>query len=91
MCFSAEASFGASAALLPVGAYCVMRSARGDRRFLPLGLAPIAFGVQQRFQIALQAGIVLLLLFSPSAFSSNPLSWSSERSLAACSLVNGCV
>ena len=36
----------------------------------------VAFGVQQPFQIGLQAGIVLLLLFSPSAFPSNPLSWS---------------
>src|SRR6266516_1268128 len=36
----------------------------------------IAFRVQQRFQIGLQPGIVLLLLFSPSTFPSNPLSWS---------------
>lgn len=47
MCFSAEASFGASAALLPVGVYCVTRSARTDRRFVPMGMVPIAFGVQQ--------------------------------------------
>src|SRR3989441_9184536 len=36
----------------------------------------IAFGLQQPFQIGLQARIVLLLLFSPSTFPSNPLSWS---------------
>src|SRR5262245_6539835 len=47
MCFSAEASFGVSAVLLPVGAYCVTRAIRLDRRFLLLGLTPIAFGVQQ--------------------------------------------
>jgi hypothetical protein len=47
MCFSAEASFGAAAALLPVGAYCVGAAARKDLRFLPLALVPVAFGVQQ--------------------------------------------
>jgi hypothetical protein len=47
MCFSAEASFGAAAALLPVGAYCVGAAARKDLRYLPLALVPVAFGVQQ--------------------------------------------
>jgi hypothetical protein len=47
MCFSAEASFGASAVLVPVGIYCVSRAAGRDWRFLPLGLMPVAFGVQQ--------------------------------------------
>jgi hypothetical protein len=47
MCFSAEASFGAAAALLPVGLYCAGRAARRDVRFLPLGLTPLAFAVQQ--------------------------------------------
>lgn len=47
MCFSAEASFGSSAALIPVGTFCVIRAARGDLRFLPLGMIPIAFGLQQ--------------------------------------------
>ena len=39
-----------------------------------------AFGVQQDFQIGLQAGIVLLLLFSPSAFASDPLPWGKQVS-----------
>ena len=47
MCFSAEASFSASAVLLPAGAYCVSRAVRGNWRFLPLGIIPIAFSVQQ--------------------------------------------
>jgi hypothetical protein len=47
MCLSAEASFGAAAALLPVGAFCVGAATRKDLRFLPLGLVPVAFGVHQ--------------------------------------------
>jgi hypothetical protein len=47
MCFSAEASFAASAALLPAGVYCATRAVRGDWRFFPLGITPIAFGLQQ--------------------------------------------
>ncbi len=47
MCFSAEASFAASAALLPAGAFCVHRALRSDGRLLPLALTPAAFGVQQ--------------------------------------------
>jgi hypothetical protein len=47
VCFSAEASFTAAAALLPVGAYCVGAAIRKDRRFLALALIPVAFGVQQ--------------------------------------------
>ncbi len=47
MCFSAEASFAAGAALLPVGAFCVVQAVRKDVRLLPLALTPIAFGVQQ--------------------------------------------
>jgi hypothetical protein len=47
MCFSAEASFAASAALLPAGAFCVHRAVHRDARLLPLALTPAAFGVQQ--------------------------------------------
>jgi hypothetical protein len=47
MCFSPEASFGATALLLPLGAYCVRRAVRNDLRYLPLALTPLAFGVQQ--------------------------------------------
>jgi hypothetical protein len=47
MCFSAEASFAAAAALLPAGTYCVRQAATRDGRFFPLALTPAAFGVQQ--------------------------------------------
>jgi Family of unknown function (DUF6629) len=47
MCFSAEASFGMSAVLLPAGVYCVMTAAGRNRAFLCLAIIPIIFGVQQ--------------------------------------------
>lgn len=47
MCFSAQASFAAGAALLPAGVYCAATALRKDRRFLVLALVPLAFGVQQ--------------------------------------------
>jgi hypothetical protein len=47
MCFSAEVSFAAGAALLPAGAYCVQAAVRKDLRYLPLALVPLGFGVQQ--------------------------------------------
>ncbi len=47
MCFSAEASFGASAALLPMGAYCVRQALNSRPRYLPFALVPVAFGIQQ--------------------------------------------
>lgn len=47
MCFSAEASFGLSAVLLPAGAYCVRSAVAQDRRLLGLAALPLVFGVQQ--------------------------------------------
>jgi hypothetical protein len=47
MCFSAEASAGAAAALLPVGGYCLATAWRKDRAYLPLALVPLLFGLQQ--------------------------------------------
>jgi hypothetical protein len=47
MCFSAEASFGASAVLIAVGIYCTTVAARKDPAYLPLAAAPVVFGVQQ--------------------------------------------
>jgi hypothetical protein len=47
MCFSAPASFAAGAALLPASLYCVRRALHKDRRYIPLGLVPLAFGLQQ--------------------------------------------
>jgi hypothetical protein len=47
VCFSAEASFGASAALMPVGIYCVGQAARKEPRKLALAVIPIVFSIQQ--------------------------------------------
>ena len=47
MCFSAEASFGVAAVLLPVGGYCLAEAWRKDRGYLPFAAAPVLFGLQQ--------------------------------------------
>jgi hypothetical protein len=41
MCFSAEASFAAGAALLPAGIYCTSVAARKRPAYLPLAVIPI--------------------------------------------------
>lgn len=69
MCFSPTASFVASAALTSTGTYCVRESVRRNRRYLPLALLPVLFGVQQASEggvwLALQGGHARLV----SAFS----------------------
>lgn len=57
MCFSAEASLGVAAALLPAGAYGVVAARRTDRRYLPLAAVPVLFGVQQVCEAAVWAGL----------------------------------
>jgi hypothetical protein len=47
MCFSATASFAASAILTPVGIYTLARSYGADRRYLALAAFPLLFGIQQ--------------------------------------------
>lgn len=47
MCFSAEASFGLGAVLIPAGAYCSAIAFRKDHALLPLALVPFGFGLQQ--------------------------------------------
>jgi hypothetical protein len=47
MCFSAEASFAAAAALLPVGAYCVKAAVAKQPRWLPVAVVPLVFAIQQ--------------------------------------------
>jgi hypothetical protein len=47
MCFSAEASFTAGAALVPAGVYCVSRALSRNARYLLLALVPLAFAAQQ--------------------------------------------
>ncbi len=50
MCFSATASFTLFGALLPVGAVAVARARRGDGRWMPFAIYPLAFGIQQGFE-----------------------------------------
>ena len=47
MCFSADASFGAAACLLPMGLYSLRQAIRIRPAFVPFALTPIAFGIQQ--------------------------------------------
>jgi hypothetical protein len=47
MCFSATASFTASAALLTAGSYCVTKAWRQGLKWVPLALVPFAFCAQQ--------------------------------------------
>jgi hypothetical protein len=51
MCFSANASFAASAALMPTGGACTAAVLRSRKyRYLPLSVVPIFFGIQQFFE-----------------------------------------
>lgn len=56
MCFSASASFVASAVLVPAGVYCV-KKAVSTPSILPLALLPLVFGIQQMFEGILWLGI----------------------------------
>lgn len=47
MCVSAEASFGLTGVLIPVGIYCLKSAAQRDRRLLPISALPLLFGIQQ--------------------------------------------
>jgi hypothetical protein len=47
MCFSAAASFGAAAVLLPAGAASMYRAQKLDRRYLAFCTLPLLFGIQQ--------------------------------------------
>jgi hypothetical protein len=47
MCFSAEASFAASAALVPAGVYCARTACVKNRTYLLLAAVPFAFSAQQ--------------------------------------------
>lgn len=50
MCFSATASFTATALLLPTGLYAGKLAWDCDRKYLPLALIPCMFGIQQGFE-----------------------------------------
>jgi hypothetical protein len=47
MCFSATASFTATALLIPMGIYASKIAWLRDARYLPLAVIPLAFGIQQ--------------------------------------------
>jgi hypothetical protein len=47
MCYSAGASFGVSAILLPAGAYCVWSAVRKNKALLGLAIIPCVFSAQQ--------------------------------------------
>ena len=47
MCFSAEASFGIAAALVPAGGYCIRRSLQRNTSLLPVAVIPLLFAIQQ--------------------------------------------
>jgi hypothetical protein len=47
LCFSAEASFGMSVALVPAGIYCLRNAIAKDYRWLPLAALPVIAGLQQ--------------------------------------------
>lgn len=57
MCFSATASFTISAALLPIGGWCINKAWQSDRHYLPLAAFPLAFGIQQAIEGIVWLGI----------------------------------
>lgn len=58
MCFSASASFAASAVLVPSGGWCVLSVIRQRRfRYIPLAVIPVIFGVQQFLEGMVWKGI----------------------------------
>lgn len=50
MCFTAEASFTASALLIPTGLYCLRTALSKTRMYLPFGAIPLVFGIQQALE-----------------------------------------
>lgn len=50
MCFSASASFTASAFLIPTGIYCVTEVKKKNEAYLPIASLPLFFGIQQGFE-----------------------------------------
>jgi hypothetical protein len=57
MCFSAEASFVAGVSLLAAGAYGVKCALARNRRYLPLALTPVFFGLQQLAEVIVWVGL----------------------------------
>ena len=57
MCFSASASFVASALLIPTGIYCLTGAMTNDKADLLISTWPLFFGIQQAFEGLLWLGI----------------------------------
>jgi hypothetical protein len=57
MCFSAEASLGVAAALLPAGGCCLAAAWHKDRAYLPLAAVPALFGLQQLCEASVWAAL----------------------------------
>ncbi|HEY9646320.1 MAG TPA: DUF6629 family protein [Chroococcidiopsis sp.] len=57
MCFSASASFTASALLIPVGIYCMKTAFDKNSAYLPLAAMPLMFGIQQGCEGLVWSGI----------------------------------
>lgn len=57
MCFSATASFTASAVLIPVGVYCLKKAATLEKPYWVFALLPLVFGLQQIFEGFVWLGI----------------------------------
>lgn len=72
MCFTATASFGIAALLLPVGILSVKIAKRLNPNWLPLALFPIAFSIQQIIEGLLWLGVTSnneqLLFFASRGF-----------------------
>ena len=64
MCFSATASFGAGAVLVPLGLLAMAQARKTDRRYLLLAAFPALFGYQQIFE-----GFLWQSLDGPEGFS----------------------
>jgi hypothetical protein len=58
MCFSASASFTASAVLIPTGIYCLRETMKSDRLYLPIATLPLIFGIQQGIEGFVWWGII---------------------------------
>jgi hypothetical protein len=57
MCFSAPASFGMSALLVPAGVYCVGNALRKNQSLLGLAIIPFVFSAQQFIEGLVWTGI----------------------------------
>ncbi len=58
MCFSADASFGAAACLLPMGLYSIRQAIRLRPAYVPFAVIPIAFGIQQLAEAFVWRGLI---------------------------------